>query len=87
MANDGRDSNTCHFSILMAPAPHLDGHYVIFGEVVSGMDVSVSGAREARRGCLVARSINQGHSLSLSLTHTHVSIITALPFWTAGLLE
>ena len=40
MANFGPDTNTSHFSILMAPAPHLDGSYVIFGEVVSGMDLA-----------------------------------------------
>lgn len=39
MANMGHNTNTAHFSILMAPAPHLDGHYVIFGEVVSGFEV------------------------------------------------
>ncbi|GAX76033.1 hypothetical protein CEUSTIGMA_g3476.t1 [Chlamydomonas eustigma] len=39
MANNGRDTNTAHFSILMAAAPHLNGKYVIFGEVVSGLDV------------------------------------------------
>lgn len=33
MANAGPDSNTSHFSIVLSPAPHLDGHYVIFGEV------------------------------------------------------
>ena len=27
------------FFIMLAPAPHLDGQYSIFGEVVSGMDV------------------------------------------------
>jgi peptidyl-prolyl isomerase D len=37
MANSGRNTNTNHFSILMAPAPHLDGAYTIFGEVVRGM--------------------------------------------------
>ena len=36
MANWGPDTNTSHFSILVAPAPHLDGKYVIFGEVVRG---------------------------------------------------
>ncbi|QDZ18966.1 cyclophilin-type peptidyl-prolyl cis-trans isomerase [Chloropicon primus] len=40
MANYGPDTNTSHFSILMAPAPHLDGHYVVFGEVVRGMDIA-----------------------------------------------
>lgn len=39
MANRGPNTNTSHFSIVVAPAPHLDGHYVIFGEVVSGMDI------------------------------------------------
>ena len=39
MANAGRNSNTNHFSILLAPAPHLDGSYTIFGECVRGMDV------------------------------------------------
>ncbi|KAJ1637448.1 cyclophilin-like domain-containing protein [Pavlovales sp. CCMP2436] len=32
-ANSGPDSNTGHFSIVVAPAPHLDGSYTIFGEV------------------------------------------------------
>lgn len=40
MANSGRNTNTNHFSILMAPAPHLDGAYTIFGEVVKGMAVA-----------------------------------------------
>ncbi|GIL50027.1 hypothetical protein Vafri_6343 [Volvox africanus] len=40
MANAGPDTNTSHFSILMAPAPHLDGHYTIFGEVVEGFEVA-----------------------------------------------
>lgn len=39
MANSGADTNTSHFSILMSPAPHLDGHYTIFGEVVEGFEV------------------------------------------------
>lgn len=35
MANMGPNTNTAHFSIMMGPAHHLDGHYTIFGEVVS----------------------------------------------------
>jgi peptidyl-prolyl isomerase D len=40
MANYGPDTNTSHFSILMAPAPHLDGKYVIFGQVISGFEIA-----------------------------------------------
>jgi cyclophilin family peptidyl-prolyl cis-trans isomerase len=40
MANMGPDTNGNHFSILMAPAPHLNNHYTVFGEVVSGFEVS-----------------------------------------------
>lgn len=39
MANIGPDTNGSHFSIMMGPAPHLDGKYVIFGEVVGGWEV------------------------------------------------
>lgn len=39
MANMGPNTNTNHFSIMMNPAPHLDGHYTIFGQAVSGFDV------------------------------------------------
>jgi peptidyl-prolyl isomerase D len=39
MANMGPDTNTAHFSIMAAPAPHLDGAYTIFGQVVAGLDV------------------------------------------------
>lgn len=39
MANTGPNTNTAHFSIMMGPAPHLDGHYTIFGQVVRGFDV------------------------------------------------
>ena len=37
VANSGPNTNTGHFSILMAPAPHLDTHYVVFGELVRGL--------------------------------------------------
>ena len=38
-ANSGPNTNSGHFSIMVNPAPHLNGHYTIFGEVVEGMDV------------------------------------------------
>lgn len=39
MANMGPNTNTAHFSIMINPAPHLDGQYTIFGQVVSGFEV------------------------------------------------
>lgn len=41
MANTGPDTNTSHFSIMLGPAPHLNGHYTIFGEAVDGLEVSL----------------------------------------------
>jgi len=38
-ANGGPDTNSGHFSIIVSPAPHLNGGYTVFGEVVEGMDV------------------------------------------------
>eukprot|EP00878_Enallax_costatus_P025836 GHUV01027673.1.p1 GENE.GHUV01027673.1~~GHUV01027673.1.p1 ORF type:complete len:303 (+),score=56.86 GHUV01027673.1:1296-2204(+) len=39
MANTGPDTNDSHFSIMINKAPHLDGHYTVFGEAVDGFEV------------------------------------------------
>lgn len=39
MANTGPDTNDSHFSIMVEKAPHLDGHYTIFGDTIEGFEV------------------------------------------------
>jgi cyclophilin family peptidyl-prolyl cis-trans isomerase len=40
MALDWKDTGGSQFFITHSPAPHLDGRYTVFGQVVEGMDVA-----------------------------------------------
>lgn len=53
MVNSGPNTSSTHFSFLLVPAPHLDGKYVIFAEIISGIEAMYkvnSLAREAPEG-------------------------------------
>ncbi|EQC39235.1 hypothetical protein SDRG_03440 [Saprolegnia diclina VS20] len=39
MANAGPNTNGAQFCFMLAPQPHLNGHHVVFGEVVDGFEV------------------------------------------------
>jgi cyclophilin family peptidyl-prolyl cis-trans isomerase/HEAT repeat protein len=40
IASSGRDTESCQFFFMLAPAPHLDGRYTRFAHVLSGMAVA-----------------------------------------------
>jgi cyclophilin family peptidyl-prolyl cis-trans isomerase len=39
IANSGKDTNSSQFFVTLKPARHQDGKHVVFGQVMSGMDV------------------------------------------------
>ena len=47
----GHDTNTAHFSIMMGPAPHLNGDYTIFGERWAGLGAVRVPANDVAHAC------------------------------------
>jgi len=78
-ANSGPNTNASQFFVTLGPAPWLDKHYVIFGELVSGDDVLQKVAEIRRytdaRGFLPPKG---GHTIVISNCGT-VSTTTAGP--------
>jgi cyclophilin family peptidyl-prolyl cis-trans isomerase len=57
--NPQRRSNGSQFHILLADAPHMDGHYTVFGKVVGGLDV-IQGLRKGDRIVSLTVFIREG---------------------------
>jgi peptidyl-prolyl cis-trans isomerase B (cyclophilin B) len=58
-ANPERRSNGSQFHILLTDAPHMDGHYTVFGKVVGGFD-ALKGLRPGDRIIKVTVFIREG---------------------------
>lgn len=61
MANAGKNTNGSQFFLCTVATPHLDGMHVVFGNVVSGMEVvraiektRVNGDDEPLQACVIS---------------------------------
>lgn len=71
MGNSGKNSNTSQFFITLDKAPQCDGKHVIFGEVISGMEV-----------VRAIESFGEGSEPTVPITITDCGAY--IPLWTPG---
>lgn len=71
MGNSGKNSNTSQFFITLDKAPQCDGKHVVFGHVVSGMEVIQA-----------VESFGEGSEPTVPITITDCGAYT--PLWTPG---
>jgi cyclophilin family peptidyl-prolyl cis-trans isomerase len=71
MGNSGKNSNTSQFFITLDKAPQCDGKHVVFGHVVSGMEV-----------IRAVESYGEGSEPTVPITITDCGAYT--PLWTPG---
>lgn len=78
MANAGPDTNDSHFSIMVEAAPHLNGHYTVFGEAVDGFEV---GRLLLCNPCCRNSHVTVGLTCSMGLCMHHPPIHPSAGLW------
>ena len=73
MGNSGKNSNTSQFFVTLDKAPQCDGKHVVFGEVVSGMEVLTAVEKFGS---------SSGGEPSVPITITDCGVY--VPLWTPG---
>ena len=59
MANSGPNTNSSQFFITLAPAPHLDGKHVVFGELIEGEHILSQMGEERTASIAAAMEVKQ----------------------------
>merc|ERR1711988_808553 len=67
MCNHGKDTNGSQFYVTARPLPFLDGKFVVFGRVISGMRTILQAAK--------VRTVNERPSVDIRVTVDLESIV------------